>query len=111
MRKDEHIGLTILLAIPITTLFYFIGLIEYLYFILPMFLTTMLPDILEPATNYKHRGFFHSKTTLKFLSVYCLAPLFILGFAFNFLFYLFFGIIGYISHLLGDWTTPMGLPN
>ena len=35
-----------------------------------MYFTSILPDIVEPAVDYRHRGFFHSKRTLKFLSKY-----------------------------------------
>ena len=110
MKRKEHMGLTLLLAVPICIIFYYFSLDDYVYFIIPMFFTNMLPDILEPATNYLHRKKFHSKRALKILSTYCLISFFILGLMFNFFFYFFFGVIGYISHLLGDWITPMGLP-
>ena len=68
-----------------------------------------LPDLIEPATNPNHRGFFHS---------------IIAGIAVSWITYKahdgrldprFKSLIGsmglgYISHLLADGTTPQGLP-
>lgn len=110
MRNREHIGLVYLLGGIIGVILYFVGLFDYIYYMIPMLFTTILPDIIEPATDYKHRRFFHSKRILKFLSAYCLPAFFILGLIFNFFFYVFFGVVGYVLHLLGDWTAPMGLP-
>lgn len=72
-----------------------------------------LPDILEPATSPHHRQFCHSLVVLGSI-VYCLKEAydwrpedtggkFLRGMA------LTIGG-GYISHLLLDSTTPMGLP-
>ncbi|TET22720.1 MAG: metal-dependent hydrolase [Candidatus Stahlbacteria bacterium] len=61
----------------------------------------LLPDILEPATNPRHRQLFHSLVSLGFtLSGIFVSkkPLTKASFA------------GYTSHLLADLTTPMGLP-
>jgi membrane-bound metal-dependent hydrolase YbcI (DUF457 family) len=110
MRRDEHLGVTFILAIPIAAIFYLFGIIDYIYLIIPMFFTTMLPDILEPANHYTHRKFFHSKRVLMFLSKFCIIPFLILGFFSHFFFYILFGVLGYISHLLADSTTKMGLP-
>ena len=68
-----------------------------------------LPDILEPASNPHHRQFFHSKVTgLILLRIMATVvnnnqgkiskPLTLAGGA------------GYISHLVLDAQTPMGLP-
>lgn len=111
MRNKEHIGLTILIGLVIATILYVIDFEDYIFYMFPMLFTTILPDILEPPTSYTHRQFFHSKRVLTFLSKYCLVIFFILGLFFNFFLYLFFGVGGYLLHLLGDWTTPMGLPD
>lgn len=111
MNRNEHIGIAILLAI----VFYFIlaklGFGNFTYYLIPMYFTSILPDVLEPATDYKHRNFFHSKRVLKFLLKYALGITFIFALFFHWGFYIFFGIIGYVLHLLLDSTTPMGLPD
>jgi len=118
MRRNEHIALTIILSIPFFGLFYVLNYFDGIYFMFPMIITTFLPDILEPPVDYAHRGFFHSKGMLRFLTIYVLmgslivlSISFVLGFVFHFFYYAFFGAFGYISHLLGDATTSMGLPD
>jgi len=76
---------------------------------------SITPDIIEPATNYRHRGIFHSYRAL-FAVIFLFggAALVAPGVAFFSdlsAFYLascFF--LGYLSHLLADSITPMGLP-
>jgi len=109
-NRDAHIGIAILLALIISFILYKLNLIDFIYYLFPMYITSILPDILEPATDYRHRKFFHSKRVLKFLYKYVLGITFLLALIFNFFFYIFFGTLGYILHLLLDSTTPMGLP-
>ena len=72
---------------------------------------SVIPDILDPPIDYKHRKYFHSKRVLSYL----------LHFWFFFLLItiitdlwlvdvVLYGTTGYILHLLLDSTTPMGLP-
>lgn len=73
------------------------------------FSASIIPDILEPATNPNHRNFFHSITFL-FLLFYLLndqskkdtledKTIFFINF-----------VLGYSTHLFVDGTTPKGLP-
>jgi membrane-bound metal-dependent hydrolase YbcI (DUF457 family) len=69
----------------------------------------VIPDKLEPATHWTHRSTFHSKTTFGMTGKIFAATAFIA--LFNPLFYYiscFF--LGYVSHLLADSTTKVGLP-
>ena len=51
------------------------------------------------------------KQRMIFLSKFCILPFLILGFFSHFFFYILFGVLGYISHLIADSTIPIGLPN
>ena len=74
---------------------------------------SILPDLIEPATNPRHRGIFHSELLLITELVIFVKSLIdkkdiseievmeILKLA---------GLVGYGSHLLADSTTPAGLP-
>lgn len=111
MNRDAHIGIAILLAILFSFILVKLGLENFMYYLFPMYFTSILPDVLEPATDYTHRQFFHSKRVLKFLLNYALTITFIFALIFHWGFYIFFGIVGYILHLLLDSTTSMGLPD
>jgi len=62
-----------------------------------------IPDRLEPKRSYDHRGFFHS---FSFLTILSLSSAILI----NKNIFLFSMILGYISHLLLDLTTPKKLP-
>ncbi|HZQ20448.1 MAG TPA: metal-dependent hydrolase [Terriglobales bacterium] len=68
-----------------------------------------LPDLLEPALNPNHRGFFHS-FAIGFLILYAIfgGPLQPLQGKLRD--YLRLTGFGYLSHLALDIVTPMGLP-
>lgn len=69
----------------------------------------MFPDVLEPATSGNHRSFFHSYTVLLIAILFGFMILKNMGsFGSNTLAGLF--LVGYISHLLLDVSTPAGLP-
>jgi hypothetical protein len=76
---------------------------------------SVLPDVIEPAYDYTHRGYFHG-TNLLWLSAIVFAITGLTGFLkiFNGLFYYSYLVsgffLGYASHLLADSTTKMGLP-
>ena len=106
--KYTHSGLVFLLCIPLFIIF--LKLNWNFTYLIGMFVGAVIPDILDPPTDYTHRKFFHSKRVLKFLSTWGLGITFILGLVSYGFFWIFFGNIGYISHLLLDSTTPMGLP-
>ncbi|MDD4253535.1 MAG: hypothetical protein PHT74_10390 [Methanoculleus horonobensis] len=111
-----------------------IGLFAFIAYSFPLYLITdkipngfifglfavaigsIIPDILEPATSWKHRGKYHSKRALKYiLTISTIAA--ILGyisiiFATSPILYIASGLfLGYSLHLLADSITPMGLPD
>jgi len=74
-----------------------------------VFVGSILPDLIEPPTSYKHRSTFHSWKILKIAALIAF-----ITFAFSFALPIsqlaFFFCAGYITHLLMDSTTKMGLP-
>jgi inner membrane protein len=78
-------------------------------------LGSLLPDMLEPARNARHRGFFHSRKILK-LAVVVFLLTFVLGLPVPgggqspLLFALSCFTLGYAAHLLADSVTRAGLP-
>lgn len=103
MRNREHV----LIAFAVGYVLYqFLNIGGSAFF--PLVIGSVLPDVLEPAADYKHRGFFHSKRVLKKMPVSVLIG-FIIGWSTGY-YHLFFGLLGYSTHLLCDATTPMGLP-
>jgi hypothetical protein len=77
---------------------------------------SLMPDILETPTSWRHRGIFHSKRALK-----CMAGTFgitaaigVLPFPFILHAFLFYSLscfaLGYLCHLLADAITKRGLP-
>ena len=76
---------------------------------------TLAPDILEPATSRRHRGFFHSRGALVLIVPFlCLSSLGTIMFSFFFeatlFYYLSCFLLGYSFHLFADSLTPAGLP-
>jgi len=73
-------------------------------------LGSILPDFIEPSTDFKHRGFAHSKRVLRkftlFLLLISLAavilPLFLT---------ISSALLGYSLHLVADSTTTVGIPD
>ena len=72
-------------------------------------LGSMLPDIIEPASDWTHRGFAHSKRILRRLSLIVLLTS-IAVLVFPHLLILVGALLAYVVHLLCDWTTKVGLP-
>lgn len=105
MRGYAHL-LSLVIPLWIVSLFCNCITGEYLVW---SFIGVLVPDRLEPANNYKHRSFFHSKRMLKKL-VLVMLICFGIGFFAHWLWYVSSFALGYIVHLLGDATTPMGLP-
>ncbi len=118
MRKQEHVligvvffglfSIPILILTPITIGYAFWG------FLIAAF-GSVMPDVIEPAYDYTHRGYFHGTGLLK-LSAIGFTITGLIGFltAINSLFYYSYLLsgffLGYASHLLADSTTKMGLP-
>lgn len=114
--RDAHIGIAFLMFIIYAVFIYLFSLWDYLFYGAALFFGAILPDILDPWTEenrYNHRGYFHSRRLLKKL-YWGLLISFILALVFNWVFYIFFFIIGYISHLWLDSRKPKswskGLP-
>ena len=76
---------------------------------------SVMPDVLEPARDWTHRGFCHSRRAMRFAGYFFVFTA-ILGlfqpvipdFSAAYLVSGFF--LGYIVHLLADSLTPAGLP-
>jgi inner membrane protein len=73
----------------------------------------VLPDLIEPPRNRRHRKFFHSLLCLALLLLYLnrtYLNLLTVGPADEVTIWLFFAGAGYASHLVLDALTPAGLP-
>ena len=72
-------------------------------------LGSVIPDQMEPATHWTHRGTFHSKKTLdytmKLFLITAVMSLFLWPF-----YYIASFFLGYTFHLLADSMTKVGLP-
>jgi len=113
MNRDAHILIGVGTAILIVYLIDELGGLSFLSAFFPAIIGSgigsLLPDLIEPAIDYKHRGFFHSKRMLKYLVIPLLIS-FPLMFFVPLFDWVFFGLIGYEMHLIADSTTTMGLP-
>ena len=119
MRSRTHI---LIGFISFLGYLYFIGIINksasvpWIYGLVAVVAGSIIPDILEPAINSKHRGKCHSKGALKIMAFLFGITAFI---AMIILFFSNFSIIyvascfflGYVLHLLADSITPAGLPS
>jgi membrane-bound metal-dependent hydrolase YbcI (DUF457 family) len=82
--------------------------------LLAAFAGSVLPDLLEPPTSSRHRGFFHSKKVLKGTGILFVVtallwllpevPSKTVPFVLSAL------ALGYLLHLAADSVTPRGLP-
>jgi mannose/fructose/N-acetylgalactosamine-specific phosphotransferase system component IIC len=119
MRKGVHLVIGILAFFGYA---YLLGLIRETTtetFVLGFFTVatgSIMPDILEAPTSWKHRGIFHSKRALK-----CMVGIFGITAAISLLpspliphASIVYGLscfaLGYLFHLLADSTTKTGLP-
>jgi len=121
--KDVHIWIAILTAIVLGLVFLPAGLMfdldfyDYVIYAWVIILGAMIPDTLDPwskENRYNHRKFWHSKRMLNFL--YIVLPIsFVWALFQSWMFYTFFIIVGYITHLWADAYKPKswskGLPN
>jgi membrane-bound metal-dependent hydrolase YbcI (DUF457 family) len=119
MNTQEHIFIGIISFLGYS---YFIDLIStsahvpWIYGLIVVIVGSIIPDILEPATHWRHRDICHSIGTLMSMALlFGITAIIaiIISFFSNFsIFYLascFF--LGYLFHLLADSITPAGLPN
>ncbi len=70
----------------------------------------LLPDILEPATDWRHRKFFHSMTTAGLVAYATYLNETNQEIPDELRQLLTVGAAGYLSHLVLDSQTPIGLP-
>lgn len=118
MRSGEHIGIGIIAFLGDA---YVVGSIVSLIndpWILggaAVVIGSVIPDWIEPATSFRHRGRYHGIGALMtaglLFGVSALIAVVIAFFSTFSAFYLvscFF--LGYFFHLLADSITPMGLP-
>ena len=117
MRRGVHLAIGLLAFCTYAYLGHFLqdipqGTLAFGF--LAAFAGSILPDLLEPPTSSRHRGFFHSKTVLKVTGiVFCgTALLWTLPEASQktVLFALSTLALGYLLHLAADAITPRGLP-
>jgi membrane-bound metal-dependent hydrolase YbcI (DUF457 family) len=120
MRREFHLIIGIFVFFMYAYLLHGIHSITIGYFVLgfcAVIVGSILPDILEPATNSKHRGIFHSWWALK-----CIVCIFGISVAITLVLALpestkgiVFAVsccaLGYSFHLLADSTTRRGLPD
>lgn len=111
MNHDNHVWMTIAVAIALALLVWKLNVVSLTIYTIPMYFSTALPDLLEPAISPHHRQYFHSKRFFKILSV-CLAIILVYssfidsrGFSY------FFGTLGYLIHMQVDGLTKRGMPN
>jgi len=119
MRKGAHLIIGVLAFCGYA---YLLGLLHATtreLFLLGLFMAvtgSLMPDILETPTSWRHRGLFHSKRALK-----CMVGVFGITAAIGVLpspliphVLLIYGLscfaLGYLFHLLADSTTKRGLP-
>jgi len=77
-------------------------------------LGSIMPDVLEPARHWNHRGICHSRRAMKFAAmgfVLTAGPGLLQAFypALSLSFVLSSFFLGYALHLLADSTTPAGI--
>lgn len=106
---ENHVFATVFLLVIIYFVFPLqIG--DFVGLMLAMFIGALAPDWFDPPKSYTHRKFFHSKKLLLWISVAVIITLLISMLA-HWMIFVSFILIGYVSHLLLDWTTKMGLPD
>ena len=96
MNLKSHVMTAVLLAIA--TAYY----LQYeRIFLFGIVIGSMLPDIIEPATSRFHRKFWHSRRIMNALLLLIIVS-FLASLESESFFWLFFMLIGYELHLLGD---------
>ena len=110
-NRKTHLFAGMIVLIIVYFIFEYFHLVNSLYYAATIFIGSIIPDYIEPGTHWRHRKFFHSKTILKWV-VITSALTFLIGLLpfIRFFWYITFFLLGYIIHLLMDWTTPAGLP-
>lgn len=111
MNKEQHLTIgTISFSIFILAI-YQIREVDTQFLVLGflgLLLGSVIPDIIEPPTSWKHRGFYHSKRILKQLIPICII-ISIIAIFLQFMLIISSFLLGYVVHLLADSTTEIGL--
>lgn len=111
MNHNAHIWLSIAVAVGLGLLIWKLNIVSMTVYSIPMYFTTTIPDLLEPAVSPNHRSYFHSKRFFKLLSV-CLAMILVYSsFIDSIGYFYFFGVLGYQIHMVCDSVTYKGMPN
>lgn len=117
-RRQDHAGLSLIIIAAIYFIFSisnFSSNVQSQFFISSFLLVigSLLPDILEPAYDYNHREFFHSRKLLFILIVAATLLMSIWVFLLKSQYFLYTSslLLGYILHLLLDSFSKIGLPS
>jgi membrane-bound metal-dependent hydrolase YbcI (DUF457 family) len=118
MRRRTHLILGALAFLAYTSPIYLIEKIPsntMLMGLFAAFFGSVMPDVLEPAWTWSHRGILHSRRAMRFsgwlfavTAVLGIFQIFLPAFSLSYLISGFF--LGYAVHLLADSVTPAGLP-
>ena len=120
-RRLTHIAAGFIIGVPLVGISYYFFASDFQYLqlililsisILPIFIGSILPDLIERPRNPDHRKFFHSWFMLSifFIASFIMAFVVIPRFNDKIYIYLIFGfLLGYFSHLLLDATTKSSL--
>jgi membrane-bound metal-dependent hydrolase YbcI (DUF457 family) len=119
MNKQEHVFIGIIIFAIYTWFLYSLVKISsntIIYAAIGAILGSIIPDVIEPASNWMHRGIGHSKRALKLTGkIFVITGLLGVLSYFHSIFFNFYIIasffLGYVAHLLADATTPVGLPD
>ena len=112
MKRDEHIVMAFFIGILVgvfgSNYSEFFNFVDYTLFVGLTIIGSIFPDLIEPPKSPNHRRFFHSFLVLLIL----ITLLFWLNVGIQSVFTYFPSgfIIGYLSHLLLDVTSRIGLP-
>ena len=117
--KRKHLQLGLMLGMPTVLLLslvcfdsYYKMIIKFLCASMFLLFSTVLPDILEPATSPFHRGKFHSLNALTVSAIlFLVSVLLIFIIEESYFLHGLSGLsLGYLIHLFLDSKTMMGLP-
>ena len=111
MNHNAHVWISILVAVALALLVWKLNIVSLTIYSIPMYFTTTIPDLIEPAISPTHRQYFHSKRFFKLLSI-CLAMILVYAaFIDSRGFFYFFGVGGYMIHMVVDSVSYKGMPN
>jgi len=111
MNKNQHIVIGTIIFVLYLIFFFLMHPIDsqvIVFSYVALLAGSIIPDVVEPASDWKHRGFGHSKRVLKKMAlVFFVCSLIAIVFQYSLIVSSF--LLGYIVHLLADATTKVGL--